>query len=66
MEYIRPGDTLVVTELSRMTRSLMHLLQISVELSNQKINIVSLRDNLDTTTATGRRFFSIMGAEFHN
>ena len=61
-DYIRPGDTLVVTELSRMTRSLMHLLQISVEFSNQKINIVSLRENLDTTTATGRCFFSIMGA----
>jgi DNA invertase Pin-like site-specific DNA recombinase len=25
LEYIRPGDILVVTELSRMTRSLLHL-----------------------------------------
>lgn len=27
MEYVRPGDALVVTELSRMTRSLMNLLE---------------------------------------
>lgn len=27
MEYVRPGDALVVTELSRMTRSLINLLE---------------------------------------
>jgi len=62
IEYVRKGDTIVVTELSRMTRSLMHLLQISEELSQKEINMVSLRENLDTTSATGRCFFSIMGA----
>ena len=29
LTYIRPGDTLVITELSRMTRSLVHLLDIA-------------------------------------
>ena len=62
IEYVRKGDTIVVTELSRMTRSLMHLLQISEEFSRKEINMVSLRENLDTTSATGRCFFSIMGA----
>ena len=62
MEYIRPGDTLVVTELSRMTRSLMHLLETAQLLEKRQINLVSLRENIDTSTATGRCFLSMMGA----
>jgi DNA invertase Pin-like site-specific DNA recombinase len=62
MEYVRPGDTLVVTELSRMTRSLLNLLQTSGVLEQRRINLVSLRENIDTSTATGRCFLSMMGA----
>ena len=62
MAYIRPGDTLVITELSRMSRSLVHLLQTIKELENRNIELVSLRENIDTSTATGRCFLSIMGA----
>ena len=62
MDYIRPRDILVVTELSRMTRSLLHLLQVVKELEDYGVNIISLRENIDTTTAPGRCFLSIMGA----
>lgn len=62
MEYVRPGDTLVVPELSRMSRSLRHLLQIIDELAEREVGLVSLRENIDTSTATGRLFLSIMGA----
>jgi DNA invertase Pin-like site-specific DNA recombinase len=62
LEYIRPGDTLVVTELSRMTRSLLDLLETTRVLEQHQVNLVSLRENIDTTTATGRCFLSIMGA----
>lgn len=62
MEYIRAGDTLVVTELSRMSRSLMHLLEVVRELEEKGVSIISLREHIDTTTATGRCFLSIMGA----
>ena len=61
-EYLRNGDTLVVTELSRMSRSLIHLLQVVKELEDKGINIVSLRENIDTTSATGRFFISVIGA----
>lgn len=61
LEYIRPGDVLVVCELSRMTRSLMHLLQLAKEFDDKGINIRSLRESIDTTTATGRAFFLMMG-----
>jgi DNA invertase Pin-like site-specific DNA recombinase len=62
MEYVRPGDILVVAELSRMTRSLMHLLETAQALDRKQVNLVSLRENIDTNTATGRCFLSMMGA----
>ena len=62
LAYIRPGDILVITELSRMSRSLMHLLQIVRELEERQVELKSLRENIDTSTATGRGFLSIMGA----
>jgi DNA invertase Pin-like site-specific DNA recombinase len=60
--YLRPGDTVVVTELSRMTRSLLHLLELVKEFEAGRIDVVSLRENIDTTTAMGRCFLSITGA----
>ena len=62
MEHMRPGDTLIVTELSRMTRSLLNLLETVNILEKRQINLVSLRENIDTNTATGRCFLSMMGA----
>ena len=62
MDYIREGDILVITELSRMTRSLKHLLQVVEDLNNKGVGIISLREHIDTSTATGRCFISIMGA----
>ncbi|MCA9624481.1 MAG: recombinase family protein [Myxococcales bacterium] len=50
LDYARPGDTLVVTELSRMSRSLLHLLQVVEDLGRREVAIVSLRENIDTTT----------------
>jgi DNA invertase Pin-like site-specific DNA recombinase len=62
LEYIRPGDTLVVTELSRMTRSLLDLLATIQVLEQRQIGLMSLRENIDTTTATDRCFLAMMGA----
>jgi DNA invertase Pin-like site-specific DNA recombinase len=62
INYVRVNDVIVVTELSRMTRSLMHLLETVQLLDEKKINLVSLRENIDTSTATGRCFLSMMGA----
>ena len=62
MAYVRPGDTLVVTELSRMTSSLLDLLETAKALQQRRIELVSLRESIDTTTATGRCFLSMMGA----
>lgn len=62
IDYIRPGDALVVTELSRMTRFLLNLLETANLLERKQINLVSLRENINTSSATGRCFLSMMGA----
>jgi DNA invertase Pin-like site-specific DNA recombinase len=62
MAYIRNGDVLVITELSRMSRSLSHLLEIVEDLNARQVDLKSLRENIDTSSATGRAFLSIMGA----
>ncbi len=62
MEYLREGDSLVVTELSRLSRSLAHLLTVVESLEEKGVEIVSLRESIDTQTATGRCFLSMMGA----
>jgi DNA invertase Pin-like site-specific DNA recombinase len=59
--YVRPGDKVVITELSRMSRSLLHLLEVVREFETQGIELISLRENIDTSTATGRGFLAIMG-----
>lgn len=59
LAYARPGDTVVVAELSRMTRSLMHLLQVVKDFEDKGIELISLRENIDTSTVTGRCFLSL-------
>ena len=61
LEYVRPGDSIVVTEISRMTRSVPHLFALVKEFEGRHLNLVSLRENIDTTTATGRAFLGMMG-----
>jgi DNA invertase Pin-like site-specific DNA recombinase len=62
LAYLRPGDTVVVTELSRMSRSLRHLLDVMALFEQRTIVLISLREHIDTATATGRCFLAMMGA----
>jgi DNA invertase Pin-like site-specific DNA recombinase len=62
MASVRPGDTVVITELSRMTRSLVHLLEVVRDFEQREIELISLREHIDTSTATGRCFLAITGA----
>jgi DNA invertase Pin-like site-specific DNA recombinase len=62
MAYVRPGDMVVITELSRMSRSLAHLLEVVRTFEAPEIELVSLREHIDTATATGRCFLAMMGA----
>jgi DNA invertase Pin-like site-specific DNA recombinase len=39
LEYIREGDTLVVTRLDRLARSTLHLCQIAADLERKQVNL---------------------------
>ena len=66
-EYLRPGDTLVVTRLSRLARSVRHLTEVAAWLEQRGIDLLVLRQHIDTRTPAGRLTFHILGAvdEFH-
>src|SRR5258705_9496258 len=57
LAYLRAGDVFVITRLSRAMRSLKHLLAFADELRERGIDLVVLRQHIDTTTPTGRLFF---------
>ncbi|GAA2171349.1 recombinase family protein [Actinomadura napierensis] len=62
LEYARPGDTFVITRLSRAARSLRHLLELADALRERDIDLVVLKQGIDTTTSTGRFAFHVLGA----
>lgn len=56
------GDVLVVWKLDRLGRSLAHLMQIVTRLEAEAIGFRSLSEAIDTTTASGRLLFHVVGA----
>ncbi|MCP4285187.1 MAG: recombinase family protein [Gammaproteobacteria bacterium] len=62
LEYVREGDVLVVTRLDRLARSTLHLCQIAEELTTKQVNLQVLDQNIDTSDATGRLLFNMLGA----
>ena len=61
LEYVREGDTLVVTRLDRLARSTLHLCQIAAELARKQVHLQVLDQHLDTGDATGRLLFHMLG-----
>ncbi len=66
LDFIREADTLVVTKLDRLARSIGHLSEITRTLERKKANLSVLTMGLDTSTATGRLVLNVLGsiAEF--
>ena len=62
LEFIRPGDVLVVWKLDRLGRSLSHLLAIVNTLKDKQVAFRSLTEGMDTTTASGQLLFQVFGA----
>lgn len=62
LEYLREGDTLVITRLSRAMRSLRQLLTVAAELNERGIQLRVIKQEIDTTSPTGRLVFHILAA----
>jgi DNA invertase Pin-like site-specific DNA recombinase len=59
---LRRGDTLVITRLSRLFRSLKHLISLAGELGERGVGLKVTQQDIDTATATGRLMFHLLGA----
>jgi DNA invertase Pin-like site-specific DNA recombinase len=62
LDYVREGDTLVVTCLDRLARSTWHLCQIAEALERKQVGLHVLDQQIDTRDATGRLLFHMLGA----
>ena len=62
LAYLRDGDTFVITRLSRAMRSLKHLIELAADLRERGIELVVLKQDIDTSTPTGRLVFHILAA----
>lgn len=62
LEFLRPGDTLVVFKLDRVARSLSHLIELMNHLQSKGIGFRSLTEEINTTTPGGKLLFHLMAA----
>lgn len=60
LNFAREGDILVVYKLDRLGRSTKKLIEWSEELQARGIELVSIRDSIDTTTAVGKAMFKML------
>lgn len=62
LTYARQGDTLVVESFSRLARSTTDLLQIVDFLRQKNVEVISLKENFDTSTPAGRLMLTMFAA----
>lgn len=62
LEFAREGDTIYIHDFSRLARSTRDLLDITERLQEKGIHLVSNKENIDTSTPTGKLLFIIVSA----
>jgi DNA invertase Pin-like site-specific DNA recombinase len=62
LAYLREGDQLVITRLSRAMRSLKHMIALSEELRERGVGLVVIKQAIDTSTPQGRLVFHLLAA----
>lgn len=62
LEYLREGDTLVVTKLDRLARSVKHLGEIVDIIESKKAHLRILNLGIDTSDPTGKLVLNLLGS----
>ena len=62
LEALQEGDVLIVESISRLSRSTRDFLNILNELQEKGVTLISLKENLDTQTPTGRFMINIFAS----
>ena len=57
---LQTGDILIISDLTRLSRSTKDLISLSESINNKGVELVSLKEKIDTTTATGKAMFGML------
>lgn len=62
LEFAREGDTIIVHDFSRLARSTKDLLDLVENLNSRGINLISSKENIDSSTPQGKLMLTMLGA----
>jgi DNA invertase Pin-like site-specific DNA recombinase len=62
LDYMREGDSFIVTKLDRLARNTSHLLEIVDKLNAKGVTLTILNIGIDTGTPTGKLMLTMIGA----
>jgi DNA invertase Pin-like site-specific DNA recombinase len=62
LDRMTEGDTVVIESLSRLGRSTKDLIELTELFHSKGVNLVSLKEAIDTSTSTGKLLFTLMSA----
>lgn len=62
LQFAREGDCIYVMDWSRLSRSTVDLLRLIDGLSRKNVKLISLKENFDTSTPTGRLMLGLIAA----
>ncbi len=62
LDRMTEGDTVVIVALSRLGRSTKDLIELTETFQNKGVQLVSLKENVDTSTPSGKLLFTLMSA----
>lgn len=62
LDFAREGDTIYIHDFSRLARSTKDLLDIVEKLERKNVHIVSNKENVDSSTPTGKLMLTMIGA----
>ena len=62
LDFAREGDTIYVHDFSRLARSTADLLSLVERMQSKGITLISCKENIDTSTATGKLMLTMIGA----
>lgn len=62
LNYVREGDTVITESISRIARSTRDLLNIIDSLTQKKVEFISLKECIDTTTPQGKFMLTVFAA----
>jgi DNA invertase Pin-like site-specific DNA recombinase len=60
LQILRAGDTLEITRLDRLSRSVLHLVTLGAELREREVGLHVIEQGIDTETVEGRAMFGML------